>query len=103
MGEEANSSRLASNSFNSDNGEASLLKTVNQVITAKLKLNLTTEQKASVRETALAYRDALNFTSDAAFDNDKSSNGALVTKKLGTKPRPYRTALIDFSFCLSYL
>ena len=26
-----------------------------------------------------------------------------VTKKLGTKPRPYRTALIDFSFCLSYL
>ena len=80
VGEEANSSRLASNSFNSDNGEASLLKTVNQVITAKLKLNLTTEQKASVRETALAYRDALNFTSDAAFDNDKSSNGALVTK-----------------------
>jgi hypothetical protein len=26
-----------------------------------------------------------------------------LTKKLGTKPRPYRTALIDFSFCLSYL
>ena len=26
-----------------------------------------------------------------------------VTKKLGTKPRAYRTALIDFSFCLSYL
>jgi hypothetical protein len=27
----------------------------------------------------------------------------VITKKLGTKPRPYRTALIDFSFCLSYL
>ncbi len=53
---------------------------MNQVITAKLKLNLTTEQKASVRETALAYRDALNFTSDAAFDNDKSSNGAKLQK-----------------------
>jgi IS605 OrfB family transposase len=53
---------------------------VNQVITAKLKLNLTTEQKASVRETALAYRDALNFTSEAAFDNDKSSNGAKLQK-----------------------
>jgi putative transposase len=56
------------------------LKVVNQVITAKLKLNLTTEQKASVRETALAYRDALNFTSEAAFDNDKSSNGAKLQK-----------------------
>ena len=29
--------------------------------------------------------------------------GTPLTKKLGTKPRPYRTALIDFSFCLSYL
>lgn len=53
---------------------------MNQVITAKLKLNLTTEQKASVREAALAYRDALNFTSEAAFDNDKSSNGAKLQK-----------------------
>lgn len=53
-----------------------MLKIVNQVITAKLKLNLTAEQKASVRETTLAYRDALNFTSEAAFDNDKSSNAA---------------------------
>jgi putative transposase len=34
-----------------------------QVITAKLKLNLTTEQKALVSQTALAYRDALNYTS----------------------------------------
>ena len=28
----------------------------------------------------MAYRDALNFTSDAAFDNDKSSNGAKLQK-----------------------
>jgi len=35
---------------------------MNQVITAKLKLNLTAEQKLAVRDTALAYRDALNYT-----------------------------------------
>jgi putative transposase len=28
----------------------------------------------------LAYREALNFTSEAAFDNDKSSNGAKLQK-----------------------
>jgi IS605 OrfB family transposase len=51
-----------------------------QVITAKLKLNLTPEQKTSVRETTLAYRDALNYTSKAAFTNNKSSNGAKLQK-----------------------
>jgi len=35
---------------------------MNQIITAKLKLNLTAEQKLAVRDTALAYRDALNYT-----------------------------------------
>ncbi|WP_041547837.1 hypothetical protein [Chamaesiphon minutus] len=49
---------------------------MNQVITAKLKLNLTIEQKSAVRDTALAYRDALNHASKVAFDNGKASNGA---------------------------
>jgi putative transposase len=53
---------------------------MNQVITAKLKLNLTAEQKSAVRDTALAYRDALNYASTIAFDNGKSSNGAKLQK-----------------------
>lgn len=53
---------------------------MNQVITAKLKLNLTAEQKSAVRDTALAYRDALNYASAIAFDSGKSSNGAKLQK-----------------------
>ena len=53
---------------------------MSQVITAKLKLNLTPEQKSAVRETSLAYRDALNYASAVAFDNGKSSNGAKLQK-----------------------
>jgi len=53
---------------------------MNQVITVKLKLNLTAEQKLAVRDTTLAYRDALNYASAIAFDNSKSSNGATLQK-----------------------
>ncbi|MEG4289293.1 hypothetical protein Q5692_13515 [Microcoleus sp. C2C3] len=53
---------------------------MSQVITAKLKLKLTAEQKALVSQTARAYRDALNYTSQVAFDAGKTSNGALVTE-----------------------
>lgn len=56
------------------------MKIVSQVITAKLKLNLTTEQKALVSQTALAYRDALNYTSQVAFDAGKISNGSKLQK-----------------------
>jgi putative transposase len=49
---------------------------MNQVITAKLKLNLNAEQKSAVRDTALAYRDALNYAAAIAFDHGRSSNGA---------------------------
>jgi IS605 OrfB family transposase len=56
------------------------VKIVNQVITAKLKLNLSSEQKTLVAETTLAYRDALNYTSLVAFDNGKSSNGTKLQK-----------------------
>jgi putative transposase len=51
-----------------------------QVITAKLKLNLTAEQKALVSQTALAYRDALNYTSQVAFDAGKTSKVAKLQK-----------------------
>lgn len=51
-----------------------------QVITAKLKLNPTAEQKAALREVSLAYRDALNYASQVAFDAGKSSNGAKLQK-----------------------
>ncbi|MCU0540633.1 MAG: hypothetical protein MUE44_00420 [Oscillatoriaceae cyanobacterium Prado104] len=53
---------------------------LSQVITAKLKLNLDTEQKALVYRTALAYRDALNYASAVAFDRGKISNGASLQK-----------------------
>lgn len=53
---------------------------MSQTITAKLKLNLNTEQKALVSQTALAYRDALNYTSQIAFDAGKTSNGDKLQK-----------------------
>ncbi|MEG4013826.1 transposase, partial [Microcoleus sp. S1D4] len=53
---------------------------MSQVITAKLKLKLTAEQKALVSQTTLAYRDALNYTSQVAFDAGKTSNGAKLQK-----------------------
>ncbi|MBW4572864.1 MAG: transposase [Tolypothrix carrinoi HA7290-LM1] len=51
-----------------------------QVITAKLKLNPTVEQKDALRGVSLAYRDALNYASQVAFDNDKTSNGNKLQK-----------------------
>jgi IS605 OrfB family transposase len=53
-----------------------------QAITAKLKLELTPEQKQFVRETTLAYRDALNYASQVAFDNNKMSSGVALQKKV---------------------
>lgn len=51
-----------------------------QVITAKLKLHLSLEQKQALREVTLAYRDALNYTSRIAFDNNKLSQAAKLQK-----------------------
>ena len=45
-----------------------------QIITAKLKLITIPEQCAALRETQLAYRDALNAVSRYAFAQDKTSN-----------------------------
>ncbi len=45
-----------------------------QIITAKLKLNSTPEQFKALRQTQLAYRDALNHVSSFAFEHGKTSN-----------------------------
>ncbi len=45
-----------------------------QIITAKLKLVTTPEQFVALRQTQLAYRDALNAVSHYAFEQGKTSN-----------------------------
>src|SRR5713226_427151 len=45
-----------------------------QIITAKLKLITTPEQHHLLRQTQLAYRDALNYVSRYAFEHGKTSN-----------------------------
>ena len=45
-----------------------------QIITAKLKLLTTPEQHQWLRQTQLAYRDALNYVSRYAFEHGKTSN-----------------------------
>src|SRR6516165_179557 len=45
-----------------------------QIITAKLKLITTPDQFAALRETQLAYRDALNAVSSYAFEHGKTSS-----------------------------
>src|SRR5437762_2776684 len=45
------------------------------VITAKLKLNTTPQQFKALRQTQLAYRDALNSVSQYAFEHGKMSSG----------------------------
>src|ERR1700757_1193137 len=44
------------------------------IITAKLKLHTTKEQFQALRATQLAYRDALNYVSQYAFEHGKMSN-----------------------------
>nr|WP_232225075.1 RNA-guided endonuclease TnpB family protein [Dactylococcopsis salina] len=56
------------------------IETMKQVITAKLKLNLSTEQKTLLREVSLAYRDALNYVSQVAFDNNRTSSANKLQK-----------------------
>lgn len=51
-----------------------------QVITAKLKLNTTPEQKELIKAVSLAYRDALNYTSQVSFDNGFIANGTKLQK-----------------------
>ncbi len=51
-----------------------------QVITAKLKLHPTPEQKLQIDKFFLAYRDGLNYTSNVAFANNKMSNANKIQK-----------------------
>jgi len=53
-----------------------------QVLTAKLKLEVTQEQKEQLRVTSLAYRDALNYTSGVAFEMGKTYNGTKIQKEV---------------------
>jgi len=50
------------------------------VISAKLKLNTTPGQFVQLRATQLAYRDALNFVSQYAFEHGKMSNAMALQK-----------------------
>lgn len=51
-----------------------------QIITAKLKLDTNFEQKQLLRDVSIAYRDALNYTSQLNFENGKSANGTKIQK-----------------------
>jgi putative transposase len=55
---------------------------VKVTLTAKLKLTHTLEQKAALDKVTLAYRDALNFASQAAFGLEKTSNAAKIQKEV---------------------
>src|SRR6266571_1012865 len=46
-----------------------------QMLTAKLKLKTTPQQFQALRQTRLAYRDALNSVSQYAFEHGKTSSG----------------------------
>jgi putative transposase len=53
-----------------------------QTLTAKLKLEATSEQKEMLRVACLAYRDALNFASGVAFEMGKTYNGTKIQKEV---------------------
>jgi len=58
-----------------------------QIITAKLKLITTPEQFQALRETQLAYRDALNAVSHYAFEQGKTSSNVTLHKGMYTELR----------------
>jgi putative transposase len=52
-----------------------------QIITAKLKLHTTPAQFQALRQTQLAYRDALNYVSQYAFAHGKMSSGRALQRE----------------------
>jgi putative transposase len=58
-----------------------------QELAAKLKLTTTTDQFALLRQTQLAYRDALNFVSAYSFAHGKTSNSIRLQKETYTDVR----------------
>ena len=67
-----------------DNANMNLVResVMQQTLTAKLKLEVTQEQKEQLRVTSLAYRDALNYTSGVAFEMGKTYNGTKIQKEV---------------------
>jgi putative transposase len=51
-----------------------------QIITAKLKLHTDKVQFAALRQTQLAYRDALNYVSQYSFEHGKMSSGRALQR-----------------------
>ena len=51
-----------------------------QILTAKLKLHTSPEQFRALRQTQLAYRDALNHVSRYAFEHGKMSSGRALQR-----------------------
>ena len=51
------------------------------IITAKLKLHTTPEQFQALRQTQLAYRDALNYVSKYAYTHGKMSSGRALQRE----------------------
>ncbi len=51
-----------------------------QILTAKLKLQTSPEQFRALRQTQLAYRDALNHVSRYAFEHGKMSSGRALQR-----------------------
>jgi IS605 OrfB family transposase len=51
-----------------------------RLISAKLKLHTTPDQFTALRQTVLAYRDALNFVSQYAYQHGKMSNAMALQK-----------------------
>src|SRR5205809_5359059 len=51
-----------------------------QMLTAKLKLKTTPEQFKALRQTQLAYRDALNSVSQYAYEHGKMSSGRALQR-----------------------
>ena len=58
-----------------------------QIITAKLKLITEPEQFTALRQTQLAYRDALNAVSRYAFEQGKTSHVTRLHKGMYTELR----------------
>lgn len=58
-----------------------------QIITAKLKLVTTPGQVQALRQTQLAYRDALNAVSEYAFEHGKTSSNVTLHKGMYTELR----------------
>lgn len=53
---------------------------MHQVLTAKLKLLTSSEQKEALKSVSLAYKDGLNYASKIAFENGKLSSAVKLQK-----------------------